>query len=118
MMTSGLARVLLARGIIRQGTVVDAYSNVRGLSCVCNSNVLSSFLIIRARLLNKTEVVFDTLGAGQVAQLIRAADVINLDGMPVERVALAQNLHVDGTPLASKSRRGRRKKAVEEAIAA
>lgn len=111
MMSSDLARVLLTRGVIRQGTVLEAYRNVRGLSCVCNSTILSSFTIQRARLLNKTDVVFDAVDPNLTIQQIKAEEVVNLDGMPVERVAQAQNLRMDGELLGPRSRRGRRKKA-------
>jgi hypothetical protein len=115
-MNSALARVLLSRGVIRQGTVIEAYQSVRGLSCVCNSNVVSSFVISRACLLNGTHVVFDVIGPDQVPCRLPSDDVVSLDGMLIDRIASSHNLTLDGAELAIRSRRGRRRKTPQPVV--
>lgn len=109
-MNSNLARVLLSKGVIRQGTVVDLYHNVRGLSCVCNATVIASFVVIGARLQNQTWMVFDALDPEQKSCQIRSERIIKIDGMMIERVARSHNLNLDGGELTKPSQRGRRKK--------
>ena len=109
-MHSDLARVLLTRGIVQSGTVIEAHQNVRSLSCQCTSMVVETFVITSAFLVNGTHVVFDTIGPEQVSYRVQAEQAIRLDGMSIERVAQAQNLTLDGRELAMRSRRGRRKK--------
>jgi len=109
-MQSKLALVLLNRGVIRQGTTLAANQKVRGLSCTNSETVLHTFVITAARLQNGECVIFETLDPEQLPCRIRSEDVIMLDGMLIDRIALAQNLTCDGIELAKRSRRGRRKK--------
>jgi hypothetical protein len=109
-MNSALARALLVKGVIRQGTVIEAYQNVRGLSCVQDSSVMLSFVISRAVLLNGKRIVFDSIGPDQIPCRLPSEDVVSLDGMLIERIASSHNLALDGTELAARSRRGRRRK--------
>jgi hypothetical protein len=109
-MQSSLARVLLSKGVIRQGTVIESYQNVRGLSCVRNANVLSKFVIVRACLINGHNIVFDSLAADQTPCRLTSEQVISLDGMLIERIATSHNLTLSGEQLSNRTRRGRRRK--------
>lgn len=111
-MKSSLARVLLQKGVIRQGTVAESYQNVRGLSCIENANVLTSFIIFGARLLDGEEIVFDSLNTKQVSGRLPSEAIVTLDGMLIERIASSHNLTLDGQQLAVCSRRGRRRKSI------
>jgi hypothetical protein len=108
-MKSALARVLLTKGVIRQGTVIEAYQNVRGLSCIRNASVVAAFVIARACLLNGVQIVFDSIGPDQAPCRLPSEHVISLDGMPIERIASSHNLTLDGAELTMR-RRGRRRK--------
>jgi hypothetical protein len=117
-MNSNLAHVLLTRGVIRQGTVIDLYHNVRGLSCSCNATVMGSFVIVGARLRDHTWMVFDTLDHEQNPCQIQAEQIIKIDGMLVERIAISHNLTLTGGELARRSQRGRRKKSPDTRVVA
>jgi hypothetical protein len=96
-MQSALARVLLTKGVIRQGTVVEAYHHVRGLSCERTSRVVASFIIARASLLNGVDVVFDAIGPKQLICRLASEQIISLDGMLIERIASSHHLTLDGS---------------------
>lgn len=109
-MNSNLARVLLSRDVIRRGTVIEAYQSVRGLSCECNSSVIAQFVVIGAKLINQSRVIFDTIGPEQVPYQVRAEQIVIIDGMAINRIAITQNLTLEGVEVPVRSRRGRRRK--------
>lgn len=108
-MNPTLAQALLAKGVIRHGTIVQAYQNVRGLSCECDSQVLASFVVNRARLIGGRRVVFDAIDIEQITYAMRSEQIIMVDGMPIDRIAYSHNLTLDGVEIIGRSRRGRRK---------
>lgn len=114
-MNTNLVRALMSMGIIRQGTVIQAYQNVRSLSCQCDSKVIGSFIINRARLLGGTRVVFDTINLDQTPHSVQSEEIIMVDGMMVNRIASSHNLSLEGVAITGRSRRGRRKKVPVEA---
>lgn len=109
-MHSHLARALMRKGVIAKGTIIEAYQMVRSLSCNCDSDVIASFVVRGARLVGGSQVVFDTIGPEQLRYEVPAEKVVMLDGMAIDRIALSHNLHDNGTEMAVKSRRGRRRK--------
>jgi hypothetical protein len=109
--------VLLARGVIRRGTTIEAPQKVRGLSCIRNETILRPFVITGVRRHGLDRIVFEAIDADQTRCVVEADDVVRLDGMLVNRITLAQNLTEEGVELPSRSRRGRRKKAVDDAPA-
>lgn len=115
-MQSKLARILIERGVIQNGTILDAYYNTRGISCRCDAAILGRFRLIGAQA-TKDWVYFETIIPDTTERYrIRCDYIIALDGMPLERVAESQQLTIDGEVRAS-SRRGRRKVLVEQVAA-
>jgi hypothetical protein len=109
-MHSNLAHALVSKGVIAKGTIIEAYQKVRSLSCICDSGVIASFVVRGARLIDGSQVVFDTIGPEQCRYEVQAEQVVMIDGMAISRIALSHNLHDNGTEMAEKSRRGRRRK--------
>lgn len=110
-MNPTLALSLLSTGVICQGTVIEAYRQVRSLSCQCDSKVIAAFVVHRARLSGDRRVIFDTIDSQHAAYAVQAEQVVTVDGMRIERLADAQNLALDGSQLARRTRRGRQKNA-------
>lgn len=111
-MNSSLARILLTRGVICKGTVIEIYHNVRGLSCACNATILIRLCVSRASLIGGCRVTFEAVNLEQIAQQVEAVQVVSVDGMTIERLAMAQNLTLEGAELSTRCRRGRRKKVI------
>ena len=106
-MNANLARILVQRGVIRQGTVVEAYQSAKGLSCLCDSYALTSYVVIGATA-SSDHVYFDVLVSQTDRQRLRNDYIASIDGMAVKRVAAAHQLQEDGHPIAA-SRRGRKR---------
>src|SRR3569832_2050282 len=105
-MNANLAKVLVQRGVIRQGTVLEAYQSARGLSCSCDSYALTSYVVIGASAAGD-HVFFDVLASQTTRQRLRNDYIASIDGMAIKRVAEAHQMQEDGTPV-SGSRRGRK----------
>jgi len=107
-METKLARILIERGVIQRGTVLEAYYSTKGISCQCNASVLGTFRLVGAQA-TKDWVYFETFMPDTTNQYrIRCDYVISLDGMPLQRIAEAQQLTQDGEVVKSNSRRGKR----------
>lgn len=106
-MNANLAKVLVQRGVIRQGTVLEAYQSARGLSCICDSYALTSYVVVGASATGD-HVYFDVLASQTDRQRLRSDYIASIDGMAVKRVAAAHQLQEDGHPIAA-SRRGRKR---------
>lgn len=107
-MNPNLAKILIQRGIIRQGTVLEAYQKAKSLSCVYDSYSMSRYVVLKATA--SGEWVYFLVASGRKAQQrIRCDYVANIDGMAIERVAAAHQLCMDGSVIVSSSRRGRKK---------
>lgn len=106
-MKSKLARVLIERGVIQRGTILEAYHNTKGISCQCDTEVLGRFRLIGAQA-TRDWVFFETIIPETKEQhRLRCDQIISLDGMPVDRIAESQQLNEDGEVKAN-SRRGRK----------
>jgi len=103
-MNAKLARALVQRGVIRQGTIIEAYQSARGLSCVCDSHKLMTFAVVAAKAANDA-VAFETIGTDQVRYRIPSEFVQTLDGMMVKRVAASHRLTEDGNELAPRRKK-------------
>lgn len=112
-MKTNLAKVLVQRGVIRQGTVLEAIQSAKGLSCVCDSYTESRYVVLGA---SATEdwVYFNVASSKTERQRVRCDFITGIDGMAIERVAAAHQLHVDGSPIVPTSRRGRTRKKIKE----
>jgi hypothetical protein len=108
-MKAKLARILIERGVIQRGSMLEAYHNTKGISCQCDASVLASFRLIGAQA-TKEWVFFETIIPDtKERQRIRCDQIISLDGMPLDRIAESQQLTEDGEDAKLNSRRGRRK---------
>jgi hypothetical protein len=107
-MNSNLALAFLAKGVIRRGTVLQAYQNVKSLSCACDSRVIGSFTVNRARLNRHEQVIFDTIDVDHGPCILPAEQVIMVDGMRLERLAGSHRLSVEGIDIVKSSRRKRK----------
>jgi hypothetical protein len=109
-MHANFAHVLVARGIIRMGTVLDAYHQVKGLSCARSAQVITPFIVGKACKTSDARIVFDALDPDYHVQRVDSDQVVRVDGMALSRLASAQNLTLEGVELSVRVRRGRRKK--------
>jgi hypothetical protein len=104
-MDTALARAFVQRGVIRQGTVLEAYQSARGLSCVCDSYALTGYVVLGASASGEW-VYFNVVSSQTQHERIRCDFVKAIDGMDIARVAAAHHLHMDGRPVVPASRRG------------
>lgn len=93
-MTPILAKTMIQKGIIRQGTMLDAYENVKGISGQCDASQRISVAVVSAHS-DGEWIFFETIGADKVKRRLRCDFVCSLDGMAVDRVAMAHRLTVD-----------------------
>lgn len=103
-MQTKLARELVSLGVIRQGTVLEAYQSARGLSCVDDAYALTRYVVLGA---SATEdyVYFKVVSKPDEPARLRCDYVAAIDGMAVRRVAAAHRLQESGDPLQRVPRR-------------
>jgi len=97
-MESRLAKALIKSGVIRQGTVLEAYRSARGLSCITDSYALTSYKVLGASVSGE-HVYFDVASSPSDRCRIRSDYVMSVDGMAIKRVAAAHQLREDGSTL-------------------
>lgn len=102
-MQTKLARIFVERGIIRQGTIIEAYQRAKGLSGVCDSHKLMTYAIVGAKA-SDGAVTFETIGSDKQRYRVPCEFVRTLDGMEVSRVAASHYLTEDGDELPKKLR--------------
>ena len=107
-MNPTLARVFVQLGVIRQGTVLEAYQSAKGLSCVCDSYREGHYVVLSASVTDDW-VYFRVASNATERHKVRCDYVTAIDGMAIERVAAAHQLHMDGTKAGSGMRRGRKR---------
>lgn len=112
-METNLAKVLVQRGVIRQGTVLEAIQSAKGLSCVCDSYAESRYVVLGASATDDW-VFFQVASSKTERHRVRCDYITGIDGMAIERVAAAHQLHTDGSPIVPTSRRGRTRKTVKQ----
>jgi hypothetical protein len=105
-MDTNLAKVLVQRGVIRRGTILEAYQSAKGLSCICDSYSLTSYAVLRASA-DTAYVYFDVASSSTEQCRIRSDYVTTIDGMAVKRVAAAHLLKEDGSPIMRRTRQRR-----------
>ena len=106
-----LAKILVQRGVIRQGTVLEAMQSAKSLSGVCNSFALRRYVVLSAT--SSEGWVYFTVASNQEERhRVRCDFVSTIDGMAIERVATAHQLRSDGSEIKSKPRRSRTKRPV------
>ena len=111
-MDTQLAKVFVQRGIIRQGTIIEAYQSARGLSCVCDSYAYMRYVVLQARAVRTGDeewIYFDVISSQKERRSVRSDYVTCVDGMAIERVAGAHHLKPDGSVMVTPTPRGRRK---------
>jgi ABC-type uncharacterized transport system ATPase subunit len=96
-MNGKLAKILVARGVIRQGTILEAYQSTKGLSCGYDSYALARYVVVAATT-SGDEVFFTVVSSATDQQRIRSDFVKAIDGMAIQRVVAAHQLTMDGTP--------------------
>ena len=106
-----MAKKLIEKGAIRQGTVFEASYKTNGLSCVNNSVIVGEFILITAKA-SPEGVIFEALDEKNIPRRINTADVTSLDGMDVARVAAIYNLADEGSEVKTAKRRGRKPKSI------
>lgn len=106
-MNTLLARKLVQKGGIREGTVIEAVHESNSLSSAKVAKFVEEFVIVGARVRNG-EVVFDTVRANTTIPVVVAAkSVMTMEGMDLERFAGTYDMLVDGSDMPFKKRRGR-----------
>jgi|SRR5882672_1620875 len=105
-----LAKVFVQLGVIRQGTVLEAYQSAKGLSCVCDSYREGRYVVLSASMTDDW-VYFRVASNAAERHRIRCDYVTAIDGMAIERVAAAHQLRMDGSPSGTGVRRGRKRHA-------
>lgn len=109
-MDANLAKILVQRGVVRQGTVLEAYQTAKGLSGVCDSFEMKRYIVLGAS--TSGDWVYFTVASSQTErQRIRCDFVASIDGMAIERVATAHQLREDGSEIKTTTRRSRTKRA-------
>jgi hypothetical protein len=106
-MDTQLAKVFVQRGIIRQGTIIEAYQSARGLSCVCDSYAYMRYVVLKARAVriqHEEWVYFDVISSRKEQRSVRCDYVACIDGMAIERVAGAHQLNPDGSAIVTRGR--------------
>ena len=95
-MNTRLAKTLVKNGVIRRGTVLEAYQSARGLSCITDSYALTSYRVLGASA-TEAYVYFDVVSSPTERCRIRSDYVVSIDGMAIKRVAAAHQLRDDGS---------------------
>lgn len=102
-MKAKLARALVQRGVIRQGTVLEAYQSAKSLAGICDSHKSMTYVVLGAKATTET-VTFEVIGADRVRYRVPCDFVQTLDGMKVDRVAASHHLTEDGEDAVKKRR--------------
>jgi hypothetical protein len=108
-MEPNLAKILVQRGVIRQGTVLEAVQSAKGLSGVCDALALKRYVVLSASV-SDGWVFFKVASNPEERQRIRCDVVSSIDGMLIERVTTAHQLRSDGSEIKAKPRRTRSKR--------
>jgi hypothetical protein len=103
-----LAKAFVERGVIRQGTVLEAYQSAKGLSCVCDAYTEGRYVVLSASS-SDGWVYFRVASSATEQHKIRCDYVTAIDGMAIERVAAAHHLRLDGQSAGYGVRRGRKR---------
>jgi hypothetical protein len=106
-MDTNLAKVLVQLGVIRRGTVLEAFRSAKGLSCVCDSYSLTSYRVLGASV-SQDHVYFDVVSSPTERYRLRSDYVRTIDGMAIKRVAAAHQLREDGSPVLRRPRKRKR----------
>lgn len=120
-MNPRLARKLIDKGAIRQGTEFEAYYRAPSLSCAQSARILERFVVQGARVsADGNAVVLEAVGGcSPLPQRFDSKDIVTIDGMSAQRFCGIWGLAYSGNDVAQGKRRGRRpKKLVEEMAAA
>lgn len=104
-----LTTILIEKGIIKEGTLIQAYHNVKGLSCRDDNKIIGDFIVTKAKK-RQGEIVFEVLSDSNVKKEIYASDMLMVDGMDEPRLACAFMLKISGEKLPSQKKRGRKTK--------
>jgi len=108
-----LAKAFVQCGVIRQGTVLEAYQSAKGLSCVCDSYIEGRYVVLAATAADEW-VYFDVVSSAKDRHKLRCDYVTAIDGMAIERVAAAHQLRMDGSQIIAGVRRGRKPRLLDE----
>lgn len=107
-----LAKKLIEKGAIRQNTEIEAYFNANGLSCLCNNRLVGRFKISSAKISkDKNYVIFESQSEDNKKYRFTNEDVLLLDGMLPEKIAVVYDLNIDGNDIKMGKRRGRKPKS-------
>jgi hypothetical protein len=109
---SSLARKLIEKGAIRQGTVFEANYNAFGLSCVNSTETMGEFILMAAKALKDGTLIFEAIDEKDFLCRVNSIDVTRMDGMDIERVAEIYGLAETGSDVKVAKRRGRKPKNV------
>lgn len=107
-MNSLLAKKLIEKGAIRQGTKIEIWYNAHGLSCVDNANITGNFIIDKATY-TKDDVIFYSNYLTNNKRIL-SEQIIAIDGMDINRFSKIYNLTINGEDIALTKRRGRKPK--------
>lgn len=110
-MQNKLAEALVTKGVLKNGTEVEAMHKAVGLGGVNVVKVTSYFSIAGVEIKGSGKVVFklSSLRDGAIS-MVPAEDVLNIDGMDPARFASVYNIKADGGAAKVGARRGRKPK--------
>ena len=109
-MNTNLVRKLIKEGVMRQNTEIEA--NYMGIDIAgrATARCLGTFFIQAVKIGQRSGLItFDTISTvdGQ-PRTVPAADVISVDGMPLDRLASIYAIDSVGGPIPQGQRRGRK----------
>lgn len=104
-----LTKILIEKGIIKEGTLIEAYHSVKSLSCVDNSKIVGEFIVLKAKK-RQDEIFFEVLSDTNNKKEIAASDILMVDGMDEPRLGEAFMLNIAGEKIPSQRKRGRKSK--------
>ncbi len=117
-MNRDLVQKLIERGAIKARTEIEAHYRGVDLSGAPMARVRGNFIILAARAIGD-QIIFDGFSTEDGRkQRILSEDIINIDGMDIERFASIYGLSLSGEVLRQGKRRGRKPKALLEKLAA
>lgn len=104
-----LTKILIEKGIIKEGTLIEAYHSVKSLSCVDNSKIVGEFIVLKAKK-RQDAIFFEVLSGTNTKKEICASDILMVDGMDEPRLGEAFMLKITGEKIPSQRKRGRKSK--------